>query len=324
MARTIVGVLRGGTSSEYDLSLKTGAAMLAALPEDRYDTRDIFIDKHGIWHMRGMPVPSARALQQVDVVLNALHGGMGEDGTVQRFLDTTGVPYAGSGAWGAASSMNKVRAHDLLEEAGIRMPGFAAFSLDDNLDTAEMARSAFASFGPPYVVKPASEGASNGIRIVDGVLDLPDAIGDVLDAYGAALVEQYIKGEHVSTGVIEDFRNEELYALPPSYQKIPDGSRFIENRHHHDALLEHEVPSHFTHEEKAQIMELARRAHQALGLDHFSRADMIKTPRATYVLEVNSVPGLYQGASFPPMLESVGSSVSEFLEHAIRLARERR
>ena len=86
MARTIVGVLRGGTSSEYDLSLKTGAAMLAALPEERYDTRDIFIDKRGIWHLRGMPVSSARALQQVDVVLNALHGGMGEDCTVQPFI----------------------------------------------------------------------------------------------------------------------------------------------------------------------------------------------------------------------------------------------
>jgi len=212
----------------------------------------------------------------------------------------------------------------LLEEAGIRMPGFVAFSLNDDLDTAEMARAAFVNFGPPYIVKPASEGASNGIKIVDGVIDLPDAIGDVLDAYGAALVEQFIRGEHVSAGVIEDFRNEELYALPPSYQKIPDGSRFIENRHHHDALLQHEVPSHFTHEEKAQIMELARRAHQALGMDHFSRADMIKTPRTTYLLEVNSVPGLYEGASFPPMLESVGSSVPEFLEHAIRLARERR
>jgi D-alanine-D-alanine ligase len=324
MARTIVGILRGGTSSEYDLSLKTGAAMLAALPEECYDTRDIFIDKRGIWHLRGIPVSSSRALQQVDVVLNALHGGMGEDGTVQRFLDTTGVPYAGSGAVGAASSLNKMRAHELLETAGIRMPSFVAFSINDDLNTAEMARTVFASFGPPYIVKPTSEGASTGIRVVDGVIDLPDAIGDILDAFGAAIIEQYIRGEHVSAGVIENFRNEDLYALPPSYQKIPEGARFIENRHHHDVPLEHEVPSHFTHEEKTRIMEIARKAHRALGMDHFSRADLIKTPRATYVLEVNSVPGLYEGASFPPMLESVGSSVSEFLEHAIRLARERR
>ena len=79
MARTSVGILRGGTSSEYNLSLKSGAAMLAALPEDRYDTRDIFIDKRGYWHLRGAPVDAARALSQIDVVLNALHGGAGED-----------------------------------------------------------------------------------------------------------------------------------------------------------------------------------------------------------------------------------------------------
>ena len=96
MSRTVVGVLRGGTSNEYDLSLKTGAAMMAALPEDQYDTRDILIDKHGMWHSRGVPLDAPRALSQVDVVLNGLHGGIGEDGTVGRVLERAGVPYAGS------------------------------------------------------------------------------------------------------------------------------------------------------------------------------------------------------------------------------------
>ena len=321
MARTIVGVLRGGTSSEYDLSLKTGAAMLSALPEERYDTRDIFIDKRGIWHSRGMPVSAPRAIQQVDVILNALHGGMGEDGTVQRFLDTSGIPYAGTGALGSSISLNKIRAHETLEAAGVRMPSFVAFSLQDDLDTAQMARAVFASFGPPYVVKPPREGASSGIRIVDGLTDLPDAIGDVLDAYGTALVEQFIKGQHVSVGLIEGFRNENLYVLPPASQKLPDGARFIEPQHHQDALLKHTVPTRFSHQDKRTIAEIARKAHRALGMQHFSRMDMIKTPRAIYLLEVNAVPGLYPGASFPPMLESVGSSVPGFLEHVIALAK---
>ncbi|HVM73508.1 MAG TPA: ATP-grasp domain-containing protein [Candidatus Paceibacterota bacterium] len=324
MARTIVGVLRGGTSSEYDLSLKTGARALAELPEERYDTRDIFIDKSGIWHLRGLPVPPARALQQVDVVLNALHGGMGEDGTVQRFLDTTGIPYTGTRARGSVSSINKIRSHELLEAAGLRMPAYVAFSLDDQLNTAQMARVVFSNFGPPYVVKPPREGASKGIQFAEGLLDLPDAIGDVLDAYGAALVEQFIRGEHVSTGIIEGFRNEDLYVLPPSQQKIPSNSKMIERAHYHDGLIEHIVPTHFTSEEKKAIEDMARSAHRALGMEHFSRADLVKTPRNVYLLEVNAIPGLYEGASFPPMLESIGSSVSEFLEHAIQLARNRR
>jgi D-alanine-D-alanine ligase len=322
MVRTIVGVLRGGTSSEYDLSLKTGAAILNALPEDRYDPRDIFIDKRGIWHLRGIPVQPIRALQQVDVVLNALHGGMGEDGTVQRFLDTTGIPYAGSGSLGASASINKVRAHEILAEAGVRMPPFIAFSIDDRMNTAQMARAVFAAFGPPYIVKPPREGASTGIRIAESLPELPGVIGDVLDSYGAALVEQFIRGDHVSAGVIEDFRNEKLYVLPPSVQQIPQGSRIIEDMHHRDTPIQHKVPAHFSHVEKQHIADIARQAHQVLDMRHFSRADLIKTPRSTYLLEVNAIPGLYEGASFPPMLESVGSSIPEFLEHAIRLARK--
>src|SRR3989344_3625769 len=122
MVRMSVGVLRGGTSSEYELSLKTGAAMLAALPDDKYDTRDIFIDKRGYWHLRGMPTDAARALSQIDVVLNALHGGVGEDGTVQRLLELSGVPYSGARPQAAALSLNKIRARETLRRAGIRMP----------------------------------------------------------------------------------------------------------------------------------------------------------------------------------------------------------
>ena len=320
MARTSVGILRGGTGSEYELSLKTGAAMLAALPESHYDTRDIFIDKRGYWHLRGMPVDPARALSQVDVVLNALHGGVGEDGTVQRILERAGVPYAGARSPAAALSLNKIRAREVLQQAGIRMPRAVSFSLKNALTTADMSQLVFSQFGPPYVVKPPQEGASNGIRLAETLLDLPDVIGDVLDAYGAALVEEYIRGEEASVGLIEDFRGEELYALPPAHVVVPAGARHLHFAHHQEGNLRHNVPSNFTHAEKQAIADLARAAHRALGLSHFSRADIIRTPRTAYLLEVNAIPGLYPGASFRPMLESVGSSVSEFLAHAIKLA----
>ncbi len=329
MSRMIVGVLRGGTSSEYNLSLKTGATIIKALSEDRYDVRDIFIDRTGIWHVRGMAVSSARALEQVDVVINALHGGMGEDGTVQRFLDTTGIPYTGSGAIGASTSLNKIRTHEIMETAGVRMPHFVSFSLDDRLNTAQMAHTVFSHFGPPYIVKPPREGSSHGIHIADGLIGLPDAIANVLDSHGTALVEEYIRGEHLSTAAIQDFRNENLYVLPPTRQKLRSDLgvlgkadvRFIQSDHHINGALEHPLASHLTDAEKATVGEMMRTAHQALGMEHFSHADFIRTPRHIYLLEVDALPGLYDGASLPPMLESVGSSVSEFLEHAIHLAR---
>jgi len=321
MVRTTVGVLRGGTSGEYDLSLKTGAAVLNALPDETYQTRDIFIDKRGYWHLRGVPVTATRALSQVDVVVNALHGGVGEDGSVQRILEQAGVPYTGARPLAAHQSLNKARAYEIFKKAGIRIPQTIVFSVDDALSTGEMAEMVFAEIAPPYVVKPAGEGASRGIEIAMSFSDLPDTLGDVLDAFGTVIVQHYISGREATVGVIEDFRGQELYVLPPAEVIIPDGSIFVESTHHDNALLRHNVPSTFGIKEKEALMTLARLAHRALELSHFSRADFIVTPSAAYLLEVNAIPGLYQGAAFPAMLESVGSSVREFIEHSISLAR---
>ncbi|MCE9541737.1 ATP-grasp domain-containing protein [Candidatus Kaiserbacteria bacterium] len=322
MTRVTVGVIRGGTSSEYPLSLKTGAVMMSALPSDKYEVRDILIDKSGLWHMRGIPSTPVRTLSQVDVVLNAVHGGVGEDGTLQRLLDRSGTPYAGSRAQASGIALNKIRAREMLSQAGIRMPRAVSFSLQNEMHTGDMSGLVFEQFGPPYVVKPPSEGAGAGIRIAKTIRELPDAIADVLDAFGAALVEEYIRGEEVSVGVIENFRNENLYALPPAL--VAHELQFLSPEAHLASLARHSVPSPFSYEEKLSMENIAKRAHATLGLAHFSRADLIRTPYGVYLLEVNAIPGLYPGSSFPQMLEAVGSSVPEFLEHAIHLARTHR
>ena len=320
MARTTVAILRGGRSSEYEHSLKTGAALLQALPENRYDARDIFIDRSGMWHSRGMPAEPARALAQVDVALNALHGGAGEDGTVQRILERTGVPYAGSRPMPSGTSLNKILAREVMENAGVRVPRGEAFSMRDGT-TADMARRVFAEFAPPYVVKPPMEGSSIGIIIATAIIELPDAIGDILDAYGTALVEEFVTGEEATVGIIENFRTEELYALPPAQIVLPAAYRYL----HHDVITEgtmsYAVPSPFEYGDKQKIIDAARAAHRALGLSHFSNVDIILTRRGPVVLEVNATPMLHNKSPFHHMLESVGSSVREFAEHAISLAR---
>lgn len=321
MSRTIVGILRGGSSSEYDHSLRSGAALLNALPEDKYDARDIFIDKSGMWHARGMPTDAQRILSQVDVVLNALHGGAGEDGTVQRILERAGVPFAGARPLAASMSMNKVMAREILDRAGIRVPQAEAFSVRDGT-TADMAMEVFKAFGPPYVVKPPTEGSSIGIIIVDTLLELPDAIGDMLDAYGIALVEEFVMGHEVTVGLIEGFRNEPLYVLPPAHLVAPKGSRYLDHHAIRNAMATIVVPSKFSHDEKIAVMHAARAAHAALGMSHYSNTDMILTNRGPYVLEVNASPLLHDKAPFHHMLDSVGASVRDFAEHAIALARK--
>lgn len=318
MTRVIVGVLRGGTSGEYNLSLKTGAAIMRALPEEKYDVRDILIDRSGMWHLRGAPTTPARALAQIDVALNGLHGGIGEDGTVHRILERAGVPYAGSRAHTANLALNKIRAREVLRKAGVRMPRAVSFIHESALPTGEMAAIVFAQFGPQYVVKPPSEGAGRGIRIANSIVELPHMIGDVLEAYGSVLIEEFIRGDEVSVGVIDQFRGEDLYALPPAQSQHDS---ILHPELHESGTLSYLVPSPLSHAQKLSAADAAKQAHRALGLSHYSRADIIVTPTRTYLLEVNTTPGFYEGASFPSMLESVGSSVTEFLEHAIHLAR---
>lgn len=318
MARTVVGVLRGGASSEYDLSLKSGNAILNSLPESDYDVRDIFIDKKGYWHSRGMAVDPHRALAQVDFVVNGLHGGAGEDGRVQRILDQIHVPYSGSKAAPSALSLNKIRASEALRRAGIRMPRSLGFTLSQDMHTGEMAKRVFSHFGPPYIVKPAGEGASHGIRISATIVELPDVLGDILDTFGSALVEEFVMGDEATVGIIEGFRGEELYALPPARVVYPDASQFLHFDHHRSEDVRHLVPSDFTEMEKRALMDAARAAHRALGLKDSSRADFIVTRRGPYLLEVNSLPGLYENAAMPRLLESVGASMKDYLTHIIR------
>ena len=321
MSRTSVGILRGGTSKEYELSLKTGAAMMAALPEDKYETRDILIDKQGLWHLRGTPATPARALSQVDVVLNALHGGVGEDGTVQRMLERAGVPYAGSRALSAGLSLNKIRAREVLKNAGIQMARAVSFSLENQMSTQDMADAIFSSFGPPYVVKPPSEGSSQGIKIARTVLDLPDMIGDTLDEYGSVLVEEYLIGAHATVVLVEHFRNETLYAFPPAHIDLPKGVLYFDPISENGSAR-HTVPSRFPQDIKMRVAEIARKAHEALKLAHYSDADFVITQHGPMLLEVNAFPGLHERSAFPHMLEAVGSSLREFLEHLIVLARK--
>jgi D-alanine-D-alanine ligase len=183
-----------------------------------------------------------------------------------------------------------------------------------------MAMRAFQMFPPPCVVKPPFEGSSIGIIVVEVLPALPDAIGDVLDAYGSALVEEFIRGEEATIGVIENFRDQPLYTLPPAHVIFPEHFRILDKHVLHHGTHQYLVPSNFSHGEKQTMSDVARATHRALGLKDYSNIDMIVTKRGPYVLEANSSPHLHEKAPMHHMLESVGSSVRDFAEHVIALA----
>ncbi|HET8580920.1 MAG TPA: D-alanine--D-alanine ligase [Candidatus Paceibacterota bacterium] len=323
MPRTTVGILRGGPSPEYDVSLKTGSALLNALPEDRYLVRDVFIDKRGEWHLHGKATEPARILQQLDAVLNGLHGTYGEDGTVQRILERSRVPFAGTRASASSLAMHKARTQAHLAQHGVRMPRTVHLSLAKVGTTpmGDLAQGVFQRFGPPYVVKPARLGSSVGVRIINSVHDLPQALADALSAFDHILVQEHIAGREATVGVIERFRGQDLYALP-AVEIVPKRS-FFDYEAKYAGASEERCPSTFDSATKLELEELAKHVHESMELAHYSRSDFIVHPSGrVYFLEVNTLPGLTEQSLMPLALSAVGSSLSEFAEHLVKLARD--
>lgn len=293
--------------------------MLAHLPKDRYEPRDIYIDTQGQWHDRGRPTAPDKVLQQVDVVLNGLHGEYGEDGELQKLLESFGVSYTGSDLLGARFAMHKLLAKQRATEAGLLTPRF--FYVERIEDAPHMAAKINRTFIPPVVIKPVGWGSSIGVSLVGGHVHILRAIEDLF-AQGASgvLVEQYIRGREAAVGVIEGLRTEKLYGLPVT-ELIPPAGDFFSRDSRYSGKTIQNCPGNFSRVESEELRRAAKVIHRALGLRHYSRSDFIVSPRGIYYLETDALPDITRHSSLSKSLSVAGISLPEFLHHVIGLAR---
>lgn len=313
-----VGVLRGGPSHEYDVSLRTGAHILENLSLEKYRPLDIFIDKKGEWHVGGMPLTPAKALEHIDVALIAMHGEYGEDGTVQKILEQFGVPYTGSASYPSSISFNKHLAKELAKKTGVKMAPHIIVDITNDLE--RRITEIFRTFPHPTVVKPLAAGSSHGVSIVHSFEDLRGALAKAFEISPKAIIEQYMRGREATCGVIDNFRGEDVYALLPIEIIPPKQAGFFSYEAKYDESSQEICPGNFSAEEKAELQSAAKAIHQALGLRHYSRSDFIVTPRGIYFLEVNTLPGLAPECLVPKSLDAIGCSMSDFLDHLVSLA----
>jgi len=320
MHKIKVAVLRGGPSNEYEVSIKTGKSVLENLPH-AYVPTDVFISKSGDWLVDGMIVNPHKIFQGTDVVFNALHGEDGEDGKLQRFLDHSHVKYTGSGALASALAMNKVMAKELFISAGLKTPVFKVFKwMDVRHDTV---REIFKTFPMPAVVKPNGCGSSVGVSIVRTLKDISPAMAKAFDHADTVIIEEFISGREATCGVIEKFKGKKLYSLLPVEIVKPDTNEFFDYDAKYSGKSKEICPGNFSKKESEMIQEMARKAHEVLGLRHYSRSDFIVHPkRGVYILETNTLPGLTNESLLPKSLAAVGSSLPQFLDHVLSLALE--
>lgn len=318
MRGTVVGVLRGGPSKEHEISLQTGHAIITNLPEDRFTTRDIYIDKEGAWHERGRPTTPDRVLPSVDVVVIGLHGEYGEDGEVQKLLERYGVPYTGSDSFGSYLAMHKVLTKERAKDIGLLTPKYRF--IEEGSDTHAAVMEIVRSFHQPVIVKPLRWGSSVGITIVGGFQPVHQAIDALLaNGAGGVLVEELVRGTEATVSVVEGLRGEALYALP-TIEIIPPESDFFSYNAKYSGATREIVPGRFAKPIQEELMRMARAMHEELGLRHYSRSDFMVSPKGIHFIETNSLPGMASECLMPKSLAAIGVSMPEFLSHLVDLA----
>ncbi|OGI69295.1 hypothetical protein A3A09_03690 [Candidatus Nomurabacteria bacterium RIFCSPLOWO2_01_FULL_42_20] len=326
-----VGVLRGGVGPEYDISLKTGGAVLANLDREKYRPVDILIDKEGIWHADGIPLKSKENLKSiVDVVWNGMHGYLGEDGRIQNFLEGAGVPFTGPRSLPAYVSLNKSLAKNKFSKLGLRSPfgemvgdeiEFWNYGGDSERYVEDKAREIFQKISPPWIVKPLLGTCSIDVYLAENFAELVAALTKVLQNHESALVEEFVRGREIVVGIIENFRDKENYTLIP-LEIIKSKPVFdYETRHGGDYRLLR--PADLTLDEKVLIGEAAAKIHEHFDLGQYSLVDLILTKNGVRVLEVDSLPDLGEHSLFCRSLAEVGAGVPEFLECVINKTLEK-
>jgi D-alanine-D-alanine ligase len=290
-----VGVLLGGLSSEREVSLRTGEAVLAALRERGHDAIPIYVDHD---------VDVALRQEQIDVAFIALHGRLGEDGCIQGLLELLGIPYTGSDVMASALAMHKGKAKELFRLHNLPTPAYYTLTADDTADLAGV----HGDFGFPCVVKPIREGSSVGVAICRGLDDLAPAVEKALCFDDEVLVERFIAGKEVSVAILDDRAIGAVEIAPR------EGFYDYQNKYTKGAT-DYFVPPRLSPERYRGVLAQALRAHIALGCGGATRVDMMVSDSGNeFILEVNTVPGLTPTSLLPKIADAAGISFGELCE----------
>jgi D-alanine-D-alanine ligase len=288
-----IGVLMGGLSAEREVSLKSGAAVCKALQARGYNAVEVDVARD---------LPHVLAKAGIDLAFVALHGRYGEDGAVQGVLELMGIPYTGSGVLASALAMNKIFSKLAFAAAGLLITPYVVVKRGETF-SAEAAGMAF-----PVVVKPSQEGSSVGVSIVKEPAEL-DAALELAFRYDAeALVEQYVKGQEVQVGILDD---KAIGAI----EIVPKKEFYDFEAKYTDGMAEHIMPPRLPATTMQKVMQSGELAHRALGCSGYSRVDFLVTERGDcYLLEVNTLPGMTALSLLPEIAAGSGIGFEELVE----------
>jgi D-alanine-D-alanine ligase len=300
-----IGVLMGGLSSERDVSLASGGAILQALLSRGYDAVGIDV---------GRDLAERLHAERIEIAFNGLHGKYGEDGAVQGLLEMLGIPCTGSGILASAMGMNKIVSKTIFRAYGLNVGAFEVVNRGD----AGALDAACDAVGFPLVIKPSCEGSSVGVSIVrdSGAFG---AAADLAFSYDREiLVEQYIAGMEIQVGVLGE---RALGAI----EIVPKDTFYSYKAKYEAGGSDHFFPARVPKDLYQRTLDAGLLAHRALGCRGYSRVDFIMNGDGIpYILEVNTLPGMTATSLLPEIARGAGFSFPDLVEEILRLALEER
>jgi D-alanine-D-alanine ligase len=293
-----IGVLLGGMSSEREVSIMSGKAILQALGELGYQALPIEGDEQLAQRLRK---------EGVEVAFIGLHGAWGEDGSVQGLLEMMSIPYTGSGILASALSMNKQFSRQIFIQNGLPVPQSLFFPRRPE-DEADLSR---VPFSLPVVIKPCQEGSSVGVTLVAEAGELKRAAEKAFAYGGGILVEQYIKGREIQVGILDG-------AALGAIEIVPRKAFYNYEAKYTDGLADHFFPAPLPPEDYRQALDLGLKAHRLLGCEGATRADLLyQDPGQFFLLELNSLPGMTPLSLLPEIARGVGIPFPELVERIL-------
>lgn len=292
-------VLRGGPSAEREVSLRSGAAVAAALRSLGHVVVEID------------PVPGNLKLPaDSDVVFLALHGTYGEDGALQSELEPLGVPYTGCGIAASRIAFDKAATKERLLAAGVPTPRSMVFESEGCPWPSQ-------DWAPPVVLKPVRQGSSVGLRFVDDASAFPAALRETFEHDTAVLMEERIHGRETTVGILANI------ALPVVEVRPKAGAYDYTNKYT-AGRTEYFCPAEFDEVVTARIQKAALDAFRAVGGRDYGRVDvMVRPDGSPVVLEVNTLPGMTETSLFPKAAAEAGIAFPELCQRMLDLARMR-
>lgn len=295
-----IAVLMGGPSAEREISFLTGNAIVEALTDKGYN-------------VVGLDIIPEKIMEQlrasgVTVVFNAVHGLFGEDGRLQGVLDMMQMPYTGSGVLASAVAMDKAATKRIFHAMSIPTPKYLILTDKEQYN----ALNIISEFQLPLVVKPASQGSSLGVVIVEVAEELPRALDTAFSFGKEVVIEEFIKGKELTVAILEV--DGKITAFPV-INIVPHSGVYDYNSKYTKGETEYLVPAPLAQELTEKVQRTAVEAYKAIGCSGIARADvMLDEEGNVFILELNTVPGMTATSLVPKAAAAIGISFGDLCE----------